>query len=63
MLGKCGVKLKLIDLVRKRNKKEVNVRFNKNKIYIGDQYDCWMELWMKLCLKINIEFVKMLFDK
>lgn len=63
MSGKRGAKLKLTDSARKRNKKEANARLNKNKIYIGDQYDRWTELRTKLCLKTNIELAKMLLDK
>lgn len=62
MSGKRGAKLKLTDSARKRNKKEANARLNKNKIYIGDQYDRWTELRTKLCLKTNIELAKMLLD-
>lgn len=62
MSGKRGVKLKLTDSARKRNIKEANARRNKNKIYIGDQYDRWTEFRTKLCLKTNIELAKMLLD-
>lgn len=60
---KRKAKLKLTDSARKRNKKEANARLNKNKIYIGDQYDRWKELRTNLCLKTNVELAKMLLDK
>lgn len=63
MSGKRRAKLKLTDSARKRNKKKANARLNKNKIYIGDQYDRWKELRTNLCLKTNVEFAKMLLDK
>lgn len=50
MSGKRGAQLKLTDSARKRNKKEANARFNKTKIYIGDQYGRLTELRTKLCL-------------
>jgi hypothetical protein len=40
---KPGPKCKLSESARKRNKKAANAKLNKNKIYIGDEYDRWME--------------------
>jgi hypothetical protein len=41
---KPGPKCKLSDSARKRNKKAANAKLNKNRIYIGDEYDRWMEI-------------------
>jgi hypothetical protein len=41
---KPGPKRKLNDSARKRNKKAENAKLNKNRIYIGDEYDRWMEI-------------------
>jgi hypothetical protein len=41
---KPGPKRKLSDSARKRNKKAANAKLNKNRIYIGDEYDRWMEI-------------------
>jgi hypothetical protein len=37
-------KRKLNDSARKRNKKAANAKLSKNRIYIGDEYDRWMEI-------------------
>jgi hypothetical protein len=34
----------LSDSARKRNRKEVLVNYNKTRIGIGHQHECWMEL-------------------
>ena len=52
---KPGPKRKLSDSARKRNKKAVNAKLNKNKIYIGDEYDRWMEIKTALRLETNSE--------
>ena len=39
-----GPKRKLSDSVRKRNRRELNAKNNKQRIYIGDQHNFWMEL-------------------
>ena len=36
---KPGLKRKLSDSARKRNKKAAKAKLNKNRIYIGDEYD------------------------
>jgi hypothetical protein len=36
---KPGPKRKLSDSARKSNKKATNAKLNKNRIYIGDEYD------------------------
>jgi hypothetical protein len=39
--GRTGI---LIDFARKRIRKEVLGNYNKTRINIGHQHDCWMEL-------------------
>ena len=41
---KPGPKRQLSDSARKRNKKAENAKLNKNRMYIGDEYDRWMEI-------------------
>jgi hypothetical protein len=41
---KPGPKRKLSDSARKGNKKAANAKLSKNRIYIGDEYDRWMEI-------------------
>jgi hypothetical protein len=41
---KPGPKRKLSDSARRKNKKAANAKLNKNRIYIGDEYDRWMEI-------------------
>ena len=57
---KPGPKRKLSDSARKRNKKAANSKLNKNKIYIGDEYDRWMEIKTALRLETNSEVAKIL---
>ena len=52
---KPGLKRKLSDSARKRNKREANAKLNKNRIYIGDQHDNWMELKEFLRVETNAE--------
>jgi hypothetical protein len=52
---KLGPKRKLSDSARKRNKKAANAKLKKNRIYIGDEYDRWMET--------NSEVAKILLDR
>ena len=59
---KPGPKRKLIDSARKRNKKAANAKLNKNRIYIGDEYDRWMEIKTALRLEMNSEVAKILLD-
>ncbi|XP_061167506.1 uncharacterized protein LOC133176400 [Saccostrea echinata] len=61
--SKPGPKRKLTDSARKRNKKEANSKLNKNRIYIGDQYDRWTELKTDLHLNNNTEVAKILLDR
>ena len=57
---KPGPKRKLSDSARKRNKKAANAKLNKNRIYIGDEYDRWMEIKNALRLETNSEVAKIL---
>jgi hypothetical protein len=52
---KPGPKRKLSDSARKRNKKAANAKLKKTRIYIGDEYDRWMET--------NSEVAKILLDR
>jgi hypothetical protein len=40
----------------------VNAKLNKNRIYIGDEYDRWMEIKTALRLETNSEVAKILLD-
>ena len=60
---KPGPKRKLSDSARKRNKKAANAKLNKNRIYIGDEYDRWMEIKPALRLETNSEVAKILLDR
>jgi hypothetical protein len=44
----------LTDSARKRNRKEVLAYYNKTRINIGHQHDCWMELKEGLRVHKNI---------
>jgi hypothetical protein len=50
----------LSDSARKRNKKAANAKLNKNRIYIGDEYDRWMEIKTAVRLETNSEVAKIL---
>jgi hypothetical protein len=60
---KPGPKSKLSDSARKRNKKAANAKLNKNRIYIGDEYDRWMGKKNALHLETNSEVAKILLDR
>jgi hypothetical protein len=60
---KPGPKHKLNDSARKRNKKAENAKLNKNRIYIGDEYDRWMEIKTALRLETNSEVRKIFLDR
>jgi hypothetical protein len=53
----------LSDSARKRNKKAANTKLNKNRIYIGDEYDRWMEIKTALRLEANSEVTNILLDR
>ena len=59
---KPGPKRKLSDSTKKRNKKVANAKLSKNRIYIGDEYDRWMETKTALRLETNSEVAKILLD-
>ena len=58
---KPGPKRKLSDSARKRNKKAENAKLNKNRIYIGDEYDRWMEIKTAFHLEANSEVANIIF--
>ena len=60
--SKRGPKRRLTDSERKRPKRESNAKFNKNRIYIGDQCDRWNELRSVLRVEINAEVARILLD-
>ena len=60
---KPGPKRKFSDSARKRTKKAANAKLSKNKIYIGDAYDRWMEMKTALRLETNSEVAKILLDR
>jgi hypothetical protein len=41
----------------------VNAKLNKNRIYIGDENDRWMEIKTALLLEANSEVAKILLDR
>ena len=43
------------DSARKRNRKEVLVNYNKTRINIGPQHNCWMELKEALRVQTHTE--------
>ena len=58
---KPGPKRTLSDSVRKRNKKAANAMLNKNRMYIGDEYDRWMEIKTVFPLETNSEVANIIF--
>ena len=60
---KPGPKRILSDSARKGKKKSANAKLNKNRIYIGDEYDRWMEIKTALRLETNSEVAKILLDR
>jgi hypothetical protein len=58
---KPGPKRKLSDSARKRKKKAVNAKLNKNRIYIGDEYGRWMEIKTAFRLETNSEVANIIF--
>jgi hypothetical protein len=58
---KPNPKRKLSDSARKRNKKAPNARLIKNRIYIGDEYDRWMEIKTVFRLETNSEVANIIF--
>ena len=58
---KPGPKRKLSDSARKINKKAANAKLNKNRIYIGDEYDRWIEIKIAFRLETNSEVANTIF--
>jgi hypothetical protein len=58
---KPGPKRKLSNSARKRNKKAANAKLNKNRIYIGDEYDRWIEIKIAFRLETNSEVANIIF--
>ena len=58
---KPGPMRKLSDSARKRNKKAANAKLNKNRIYIGDEYDRCMEIKTAFRLQTNSEVANIIF--
>jgi hypothetical protein len=54
-------KRKLSDSARKRNKKAANAKLNRSWIYIGDEYDRWMEIKTAFHLETNSEVANIIF--
>ena len=51
------------DLERKINRSEVSSKWNKCRIYVGDQLDRWNELKEVLRVQIRAEVAKILLDR
>ena len=58
-----GRKWTLTDSERKMNRSEVSSKWNKCRIYEGDQLDRWNELTEVLSVQIRAEFANMLLDR
>ena len=57
-----GRKRTLTDSEIQRNRSEVFSKWNKCRIYVGDQLDRWSELKEVLCVKSHTEVAKILLD-
>jgi hypothetical protein len=58
-----GKKRTLTDSERKMNSSEVSSKWNKCRIYVGDQLDRWNELKEVLRVQTRAEFANILFDR
>jgi hypothetical protein len=58
-----GRKRTLMDSERKMNRSEVSSKWNKCRIYVGDQLDRWNELKEMLRIQTRAEFANILFDR
>ena len=58
-----GRKRTLTDSERKRNRSEVYSKWNKCRIYVGDQLDRWDDLKEVLRVKYHAEVAKILLDR
>jgi hypothetical protein len=59
----CGRKRTLTDSERKMNRSEVSSKWNKSRIYVGDQLNCWNELKEVLRVQTRTEVAKILLDR
>ena len=62
-MSTCGRKRTLTDSEIKRNRSEVSSKWNKCRIYVGDQLDRWSELKEVLRVKAYAEVAKILLDR
>ena len=58
-----GRKRILTDSERKMNISEVSSKWNKCRIYVGDQLDCWNELKEVLRVQTCTEVTRILLDR
>ena len=58
-----GRKRTLTDSERKMNRSAVSSKWNKCRIYVGDQLDRWNELKEVLCIQAHAEVAKILLDR
>ena len=58
-----GRKWTLTDSERKRNRSAVSSKWNKCRIYVGDQLDRWNELKEVLHIQTHAEVAKILLDR
>ena len=58
-----GRKRTLTDSERKMNRSEVSSKWNKCRIYVGDQLDHWNELKEVLRIQTRADFANILFDR
>ena len=58
-----GIKWTLTDSERKMNRSEVFSKWNKCRIYVGDQLDHWNELKEVLCIQTHAEVANILLDR
>ena len=58
-----GRKQTLTDSERKRNRSAVSSKWNKCRIYVGDQLNRWNELKEVLRVQTHAEVAKILFDR
>ena len=58
-----GRKRTLTDSERKMNRSEISSKWNKCRIYVGDQLDRWNELNEVLRVQTRAEFANILFDR
>ena len=62
-LSTRGRKRTLTDSERKMNRSEVSFKWNKCRIYVGDQLNRWNELKEVLRIQAHAEVAKILLDR